>query len=62
MHNNPESTGSTKSRTRLYRMGRTKYLSEAKSDFVVYGLRGETWEEFKKEVDYESFLVRRKNQ
>ena len=30
-------TGSTKARTRLYRMGITKYLLEIKKDFLVFG-------------------------
>ena len=34
-------TGSTKARTRLYRMGITKYIAEIKKDFWVYGLRNE---------------------
>lgn len=54
-------TGSTKARTRLYRMGITKYLREVKSDFQIFGQAGKTWEEFETDVDYESFLVRRKN-
>jgi hypothetical protein len=39
-------TGSTKSRTRLYRMGITKFLSEVKDDFDVLGERNDDWEEF----------------
>jgi hypothetical protein len=31
-------TGSTDSRTRLYRMGILNYLEELKKDFLVYGL------------------------
>ena len=31
-------TGSTKSRTRLYRMGITKYFDEVKQDFHVFGM------------------------
>ena len=53
-------TGSTKSRTRLYRMGITKYLSEVYEDFEVLGERNDDWETFRKNVEYESFLVRRK--
>jgi hypothetical protein len=53
-------TGSTKSRTRLYRMGITKYLSEIQSDFEIYGELNNEWEEFRKDVDYEAFLVKRK--
>jgi len=53
-------TGSTKSRTRLYRMGITRYLSEVYEDFEVLGERNDDWETFRKNVEYESFLVRRK--
>lgn len=53
-------TGSTKARTRLYRIGITKYLAEIKRDFQVFGLRNDEWEPFKKDVVYEAFLVRRK--
>lgn len=61
---NPEvwiyATGSSKSRTRLYRMGITKYIEEVKQDFLVFGqLEGE-WEEFQIGVDYTAFVVRRK--
>jgi len=54
-------TGSTKSRTRLYRMGITKFLSETEENFEVLGERNDEWETFRKDVEYESFLVRRKN-
>ncbi len=53
-------TGSTKPRTRLYRMGIAKFLAEVKNDFEVLGERNDDWEAFKKNVDYEGFLVRRK--
>ena len=53
--------GSTKSRTRLYRMGITKFLSEVEEDFEVLGERNDNWETFRKDIEYESFLVRRKN-
>lgn len=53
-------TGSTKSRTRLYRLGITKYFDEVKQDFLVFGLRNGEWEEFTKEIDYTAFVVRRK--
>ena len=55
-------TGSTKSRTRLYRMGITKYMKEVKQDFEIFGEINKAWESFEKEIDYESFLVKRKNQ
>ena len=54
-------TGSTKSRTRLYRMGVTKFFSEVNDDFEVLGEREGDWESFRKNVEYEGFLVRRKN-
>jgi len=53
-------TGSTKSRTRLYRMGITKFLPEVDKDFDVLGEQNEDWETFRKNIEYEGFLVRRK--
>jgi hypothetical protein len=53
-------TGSTKSRTRLYRIGITKYLDEIKQDFEIYGELESGWEEFQKDVEYEAFLVKLK--
>ena len=53
-------TGSSKSRTRLYRMGITKYLKDVKNDFEIFGQIGKTWEVFSKDIQYESFLVKRK--
>lgn len=52
-------TGSTPSRTRLYRIGITKYVDEVKSDFEIYGLFNGEWENFEKGVDYTAFVVRR---
>lgn len=54
-------TGSTRVRTRLYRMGITKYINEIHVDFEVYGLRENEWEPFEKEIEYDAFLVKRKN-
>jgi hypothetical protein len=53
-------TGSTKARTRLYRMGITKYIEEVQQDFHIFGMMDGEWHEFKKEVDYSAFLVKRK--
>ena len=53
-------TGSTKSRTRLYRMGITKFLTEVKEDFEILGETGGDWEVFKKNIEYNGFFVRRK--
>lgn len=53
--------GSTKARTRLYRMGISKYLSVIQTDFEIYGEKGGYVENFRVNTDYESFLVKRKN-
>lgn len=53
-------TGSTKSRTRLYRIGISKYFDEVKKDFIVFGMLNGEWKEFEKEVDYTAFVVKRK--
>jgi hypothetical protein len=53
-------TGSTKSRTRLYRMGVSKYFDEVKHDFYIFGMHDGEWHEFEKETDYTAFVVRRK--
>ena len=54
-------TGSSRSRTRLYRMGLTKYLLEIAEDFDLYGQKEGEWQNFEKGVEYEAFLVQRKN-
>lgn len=53
-------TGSTKSRTRLYRIGISKYFDEVKKDFIVFGMLNGEWKEFEKEVNYTAFVVKRK--
>jgi hypothetical protein len=53
-------TGSTKARTRLYRMGITKYIDDVQQDFHVFGLLEGEWKEFEKDVEYTAFLVKRK--
>jgi hypothetical protein len=53
-------TGSTKARTRLYRMGITKFLTEVKEDYEILGERDGDWEVFKKNIEYDGFFVRRK--
>ena len=62
---NPEAwvyaTGSTESRTRLYRMGINKYLNEVENDFEIYGELGNNWCIFEKATDFEGFVVKRKN-
>jgi hypothetical protein len=53
-------TGSTRARTRLYRMGISKFLSEVDNDFEVLGELSDNWDFFRKNIEYEGFLVRRK--
>ncbi|MCF8372354.1 MAG: hypothetical protein K9H64_12070 [Bacteroidales bacterium] len=53
-------TGSTKSRTRLYRMGISKYFDEVKEDFLIFGLKDGEWENFEIDEEYSAFLVKRK--
>ncbi|MFN4811024.1 MAG: DUF6934 family protein [Bacteroidota bacterium] len=53
-------TGSTKARTRLYRMGINKYFSQARKDFEILGQTEKHWEAYEKDKDYDGFLVRRK--
>ena len=63
--NNPHlliyAQGSSKSRTRLYRMGISKYLKEVKNDFIVFGRNNNNWEEFQLNIDYDSFVIKRKS-
>ncbi|RRO17202.1 DUF6934 family protein [Flavobacteriaceae bacterium 14752] len=53
-------TGSTKSRTRLYRIGITKFIDEVIADFEILGEINGEWEDFQKDVEYQGFLIRRK--
>ena len=53
-------SGSTKAKTRLYRMGISNNLPEIENDFEVYGLAGESWEPFQKQTEYDGFLVIKK--
>lgn len=53
-------TGSSKARTRLYRMGISNNLEEIKKDFEVFGLIDNTWRLFQKQTEFEAFLVKRK--
>ena len=53
-------TGSTKSRTRLYRMGITKYYQEMLEDFYLYGQINDEFLVFELGKDYDGFLAQRK--
>lgn len=51
-------TGSTKARTRLYRMGVTNNLTEISEDFHIFGYtEKDKWEKFRKGEDYKAFLI-----
>jgi hypothetical protein len=52
--------GSTPSRTRLYQMGILTYWSEIQACLEVYGYRNNSWEPFRKNINYEAFFVKRK--
>jgi hypothetical protein len=56
-------TGSTDSRTRLYRIGISKYLNEISEDYEIFGEivgnKGK-FEEFQKDGKYTGFLVKRR--
>lgn len=53
-------TGSTKARTRLYRMGITHFYNEMVEDFYLYGQSGDDFFDFEIGKDYTAFLVERK--
>ncbi|HIP34090.1 MAG TPA: hypothetical protein EYG89_05140 [Bacteroidia bacterium] len=53
-------TGSTKSRTRLYQIGISKYLNEVEKDFEIEGEINYKWHTFEKGKNYDAFLVRLK--
>jgi hypothetical protein len=53
-------TGSTKSRTRLYRMGINKYFDIVKEDFDIMGEYLNEWEWYEKGKDYQAFAAKRK--
>lgn len=61
---NPEvwvfASGSTKARTRLYRIGITRHFDEIKEDFDIYGQVIDDWQPFEKGKDYQAFLAKRK--
>ncbi len=51
--------GTTKSRTRLYQIGISKFFEKAQEDFIIYGQIGVEWYLFEKNINYEAFLVKR---
>ena len=53
-------TGSTKARTRLYRMGITRFYEEMSRDFDLYGQMRDEFYEFEVGREYVGFLAQRK--
>ncbi len=53
-------SGSTRARTRLYRMGITKYLSQMQRDFYLFGQIGDDFFPFEPGTEYAGFLAQRK--
>jgi hypothetical protein len=64
MDKNPEAfvyaTGSTPARTRLYRMGITRFYEEMQQDFYLFGRIGKEFYQFEVGTEYEAFLAQRK--
>jgi hypothetical protein len=52
--------GSTPARTRLYRMGISKWLGRVEADFEVLGYKNDMWEKYVKGGDYGALLLQRK--
>jgi len=52
--------GSNMARTRRYQMGINKMLKEIEEIFYINGRIGEQWEPFRKNNNYEAFLIQRK--
>jgi hypothetical protein len=52
--------GSTKARTRLYRMGISRFYKLTIQDFDLYGQIGDNFYEFEVDMEYVGFLVQRK--
>jgi hypothetical protein len=53
-------SGSTESRTRLYRIAISNHLQDFELDFEVFGMEGTEWKPFKKNINYRAFLFKRK--
>ena len=52
--------GSTKARTRLYRMGINRFYEDIQRDFYLYGRIDEDFWYFEPSIEYEGFLAQRK--
>ena len=54
-------TGSCAARTRLYQINISRHWIHIESVFEVFGLKNEQWHPFRKGINYDAFLGRRKN-
>jgi len=52
--------GSTKSRTRLYQIGICQMYEEIEQDFEIFGELDGEFERFSKNINYNSFIVKKK--
>ncbi|MDR3693491.1 DUF6934 family protein [Mucilaginibacter sp.] len=52
--------GSTAARTRLYQMGIARLWEAISMDFDVWGYKDDSWQDFRINVNYDAFLVKRK--
>lgn len=52
--------GSTPSRTRLYQMNIVKYFDLVEKDFELQCLLNQEWEDFRPNINYEAFVIKRK--
>jgi hypothetical protein len=53
-------TGSCPARTRLYQININKHWAQIEPVFEVFGLKNEEWQPFKKGINYDAFLGRRR--
>jgi hypothetical protein len=53
-------SGSTPSRTRLYRIGISKYFDDISKEFLIFGYLDEEWQKFEKNQPYTGFLAIKK--
>ncbi|CAG5070220.1 hypothetical protein DYBT9623_02960 [Dyadobacter sp. CECT 9623] len=54
-------SGSTRARTRLYRIGISNNLEAIEKDFNLLGYLDDGWQKFVRGTDYDLFLVKRKS-
>lgn len=54
--------GNTESRNRLYRIAISNNLEELSKDFEIYGYYKEYWIKFRKNINFEAFLVELKSE